>query len=154
MLPIGRMKDVMITGFGQSELDDYAARAAALQDRYIVKDPNSHTGMFFRSDHFAFALKGVPSLYARGNTDSRKYGKEWAAAQEKDYIENKYHKPADNYEPDKWDMEDIAEDARLAFIIGYGLSFSGIFPEWKPTSEFKNLRTKYLHPIPNHLFTE
>jgi len=142
MLPAGRMKDVMITGFGQSELDDYAARAATLQDRYIVKDPNSHTGMFFRSDHFAFVLKGVPSLYARGNTDSRQYGKEWAAAREKDYIENRYHKPADNYEPDKWDMEGIAEDARLAFNIGYELAFSRKFPVWKSTSEFKNLRNK------------
>jgi Zn-dependent M28 family amino/carboxypeptidase len=142
MLPIGRMKDVMITGYGQSELDDYAARAAKMQDRYVVKDPNSHTGMFFRSDHFAFASKGVPSLYARGNTDSREFGKEWAAAQEKDYIEHRYHRPADNYYPEKWDLEGIAEDARLAFNIGYELAISAKFPKWKPGSEFKNLRNK------------
>jgi Zn-dependent M28 family amino/carboxypeptidase len=142
MLPIGRMKDVMITGFGQSELDDYTARAAALQDRYVVGDPNSHTGMFFRSDHFAFASKGVPSLYARGNTDSREFGRDWAAAQEKDYIENRYHKPADNYEPDKWNLEGIAEDAELAFTIGYELAFSRKFPEWNANSEFRNLRNR------------
>ncbi len=142
MLPLGKMRDFMITGFGQSELDDYAAKAAALQDRYVVKDPNSHTGMFFRSDHFAFASKGVPSLYARGSTDSREFGREWATAREKDYIENRYHKPADNYEPDKWNLEGITEDAELAFNIGFELAFSGKFPKWKANSEFKNLRNK------------
>ena len=49
MLPIGRMKDVMITGYGQSDLDDLVARVAEKQDRYIFPDPNPHTGMRRRS---------------------------------------------------------------------------------------------------------
>jgi len=140
LLPIGRMKDLMITGYGQSELDDYAREAAKEQDRYVAADPNPHTGMYFRSDHFSFAKKGVPSLFARGNTDSREHGKEWAAKMERDYIENKYHRPADNYDPLTWDLEGVAEDARLAFTIGYSLSMSGSYPRWKPGSEFKSLR--------------
>jgi Zn-dependent M28 family amino/carboxypeptidase len=140
LLPIGRMKDVMITGFGQSELDDYAGKVAAEQDRYITGDPNSHTGMYFRSDHFSFAKKGVPSLYARGNTDSRQYGKEWTARMGRDYIENRYHRPADNYDPEKWNFEGIAEDAKLAFSVGYRLATSDIFPQWRPVSEFKGIR--------------
>jgi Zn-dependent M28 family amino/carboxypeptidase len=140
ILPLGRMKDVMITGYGQSELDDYIRDAAAGQDRYVTGDPNSHTGMYFRSDHFPFAKKGVPALFARGNTDSREYGKEWAAEQEKDYIKNRYHKPADNFNPETWNFEGIAEDAELAFIVGYKLSTSDVFPGWKSGSEFKKLR--------------
>jgi Zn-dependent M28 family amino/carboxypeptidase len=140
LLPIGRMKDVMITGYGQSELDDYVRKAAADQDRYVTGDPNSYTGMYFRSDHFPFAKKGVPALFARGNTDSREFGKEWAAEQEKDYIKNRYHKPSDNYEPEKWNFEGIAEDAQLAFTIGYELTTSDLFPGWKSGSEFKKLR--------------
>ena len=142
MLPIGKMKDVMITGYGQSELDEYAARAALAQDRYITGDPNPHTGMYFRSDHFAFAAKGVPSLFARGNIESRKYGKEWAAGQEKDFILNIYHRPADNYYPEKWDLEGIAEDAGFAFTIGYELATSDHFPGWNSGSEFKHLRNR------------
>ena len=140
ILPIGRMRDVMITGYGQSDLDDMIAEAAGEQDRYVAKDPNSQTGMYFRSDHFSFAKKGVPSMFARGNVDSRQHGKEWAAMMEKDYIENRYHRPADNYEPDKWDMNGIVEDARLAFKVGYRLANSDFFPAWKTGSEFKNLR--------------
>jgi Zn-dependent M28 family amino/carboxypeptidase len=140
LLPIGRMRDVMITGYGQSELDDYVRNAAIDQDRYVTGDPNSHTGMYFRSDHFPFAKKGVPALFARGNTDSREFGKDWASEQEKDYIKNRYHKPSDNYEPEKWNFEGIAEDAELAFTVGYELSTSDVFPGWKSGSEFKKLR--------------
>jgi len=140
MLPIGRMKDIMITGYGQSDLDDYIGTAATDQERYVTGDPNSHTGMYFRSDHFPFAKKGVPALFARGNTDSREFGKEWAAEQEKDYIKNRYHKPADNFNPETWNFEGIAEDAELAFTVGYKIVTSDVFPEWKPGSEFKKQR--------------
>ncbi len=142
VLPIGRMRDVMVTGFGQSELDDYLAVAAANQDRYIFPDPNAHTGMYFRSDHFSFAKKGVPALYARGNCDSREYGKDWAAEQEKDYLDRKYHKAADNYYPEIWDMAGIAEDAQISFDIGYQLANSDKWPAWKEGSEFKSLRSE------------
>jgi Zn-dependent M28 family amino/carboxypeptidase len=140
MLPLGRMKDIMITGYGQSDLDDYVRDAAADQDRYVTGDPNSHTGMYFRSDHFPFAKQGVPALFARGNTDSREFGKEWAAEQEKDFIKNRYHKPADNFNPETWNFKGIAEDAELAFTVGYKIVTSDVFPEWKPGSEFKKLR--------------
>ena len=142
MLPLGRMKDVMITGYGQSELDDYVRTAAAKQDRYVTGDPNPHTGMFFRSDHFSFAAKGVPSLFARGNVESRNNGREWTASQEQEYLNKRYHKPADNYEPEKWDLEGIAEDAKLAFDIGYQLINTDYFPKWKEGSEFKKIREK------------
>lgn len=140
LLPVGRMKDVMVSGLGQSDLDNYLERAAARQGRYITGDPHSYAGMYFRSDHFAFVRKGVPSMFARGNTDSREFGKEWALDQEVNYITNKYHKPADNYEPDKWNFEGIAEDAALAFIVGYELATSGYYPKWNSGSEFKKLR--------------
>lgn len=140
MLPEGLMKDVMITGYGQSTLDEMIAEAAALQNRYILPDPNSQTGMYFRSDHFPFAKKGVPAAFARGNYDSREHGKEWAAKMEKDYLDNRYHRPADNYEPDKWDMKGIVEDAQLEFMVGYKLVTSDYFPTWKSGSEFRNVR--------------
>lgn len=140
MLPIGRMKDVMITGFGQSDLDDMLSVAASEQGRYIIRDPNSQTGMYFRSDHFSFAKKGIPSAFARGNVESREHGREWASKMEQDYINNRYHRPADNYEPDKWDMTGIAEDAKLCFSVGYRLANSDFFPEWKQGSEFRYVR--------------
>ena len=139
MLAIGRMKDIMVTGYGQSELDDMLAEAAARQGRYILPDPTPETGMYFRSDHFPFALIGVPSLFARGNCDSREHGQEWAAAREKEYLTGMYHKPADNYYP-AMDFDGIAEDARAAFEVAWRIATSDIRPQWKTGSEFANIR--------------
>jgi Zn-dependent M28 family amino/carboxypeptidase len=140
MLAIGRMNDIMVTGYGQSELDDMLAVAAVKQGRYLLPDPAPETGMYFRSDHFPFALIGVPSLFARGNCDSREHGKEWAAEKEKEYLTTMYHKPADNYYPEM-DFEGIAEDAKAAFEVAWRIVTSDMRPDWKPDSEFANIRS-------------
>ncbi len=140
ILPIGRMKDIMITGYGQSELEDLLAETALKQDRYIMPDPHPETGMFFRSDHFPFARIGVPVLFARGNCDSRENGKEWADAQEKLYLTERYHKPADNYFPEM-NFDGIEEDAKVIFEVAYKIVQSNMRPGWKPGSEFTNART-------------
>jgi Zn-dependent M28 family amino/carboxypeptidase len=95
---------------------------------------------YFRSDHFPFALIGVPSLFARGNCDSREHGKEWAADKEKEYLSTMYYKPADNYYPEM-DFEGIAEDAKAAFEVAWRIVTSDIRPAWKPDSEFANIRS-------------
>ncbi len=136
LLPIGRMKDVTITGYGQTDLDSIVRIVAERQDRYLTGDPDSHTGMYFRSDQFSFVQKGIPSLYCKGSVDSREYGKEWAAMQNRDYLDNRYHRPADNYDPESFNFDGIAEDAALAFMIGYDIANSDYFPRWRKGSEF------------------
>ena len=148
MLPLGPMKDVMITGYGQSELDDLVKEAALRQDRYVVPDPTPQTGMFYRADHFAFAKAGVPALFARGNTHHREHGIEWTAQKEKEWLENYYHKPTDKYDPETWNLEGVAEDARLAFYIGWKLANSNHFPNWKEGSEFKAIRDTMMQKQP------
>ncbi len=139
MLPYGKMKDVMVTGYGQSELEDYLAKAAKKQGRYILPDPNPHTGMFFRSDHFSFVKAGVPSLFARGNCEHFGKGKDWMQEKENEWIKKCYHKPADEYN-ESWDLTGVADDAKLLFMVGYKLSNEISFPKWKAGSEFKHLR--------------
>ncbi len=144
MLPYGRYKDVMVTGYGQSTLDDLLAEAAARHDRYIYPDPNPQTGMYYRSDHFPFAQKGVPALFARGNCHSREHGKEWARQKEQFWLENRYHDPSDEYNPQTWDLRGIRDDARLFFEVGYELARSQSFPRWKEGSEFKKVRQRMI----------
>jgi len=144
LLPFGPYKDIMITGYGQSELDDYIKRFAEKYDRYVLPDPNPHTGMYYRADHFSFARAGVPAMFARGNCDSREYGKEWAAQMEQEWLNYYYHKPTDEYDPKTWSFEGIVEDAKLMFRIGYELANSDYFPKWKEGSEFKKIRENYM----------
>jgi len=142
MIPMGRMKDVMITGYGYSELDAYVDSAAKTQDRYICDDTHPERGMFFRSDHLPFAQMGVPVMYGRGNTDSRQYGKKWADSVESKYVTEIYHHPADNYDEKSWNVEGLMEDTKLFFAVGYKLSNVSTFPQWKDGIEYKDVRQK------------
>ncbi|MDP3313789.1 M28 family peptidase [Lutibacter sp.] len=139
MFPYGKTKDVMVTGYGQSDLDDLLEIEAKKQDRYLLPDPNSHTGMFFRSDHFSFAKEGVPALFARSYHDHYEKGKEWMRAKEKEYLSDKYHKTTDEFEED-WDLSGVVLDSQLLFNLTYNLSNSNTYPKWKESSEFKNVK--------------
>ncbi len=141
LLAFGPMRDVTITGYGQSELDDYARTAAKEQNRYVIPYQHPETGSFYRSDHFSFAKVGVPALYASGSFESRLHGKAFAETQRKDFEEKSYHQPSDQYDP-KWDLRGAEQDARLLFRIGQKLASETTFPQWKPGSEFKATREK------------
>ena len=139
LLPVGKYKDVTVTGLGQSELDRYVADAAQEQDRYVAPDLQPENGMYFRSDHFNFARAGVPSLFIKGWQDSREHGKKWAEERIQEYWATAYHKPDDEYNEHQ-DFSGIAEDAQLFFKIGYRLANEKVYPQWSEKSEFKKLR--------------
>ena len=136
----GRLKDLTVIGHGQSELDDYAERAAKSQGRYIVPDMDPGKGYFFRSDHFSFAKVGVPALYASGDYDLREGGVEKMTEMKNTYNTEHYHLPTDEYDPDTWDLAGIVEDAKLMYQIGLEIANDGNWPEWKDGSEFKAIR--------------
>ena len=135
----GKMKDITVIGYGQSELDDYVETVAAEQGRTVRPDPKPERGSFYRSDHFSFAKQGVPALYTGMGIDHVEHGEAWTLEKRDTYIAEKYHKPADNYDPD-WDLTGAIDDLRLLFIIGHRLSMETTFPNWKEGSEFKAKR--------------
>jgi len=141
-LPLGRMKDVTIYGYGQSELDEYVARAAGEQGRYVMPEPSPENGMYFRTDHFSFAKRGVPAMFAKGWSDQAIHGKQWTAAQIQRYWAGHYHRPSDEYDPETADLEGIVEDAKLFFKIGHALATGDDYPRWREGSEFRKIRAK------------
>jgi len=146
MQPIGKTKDIVVVGFGQSDLEDYLVTAAKKQGREVVKDPNPSAGYYFRSDHFNFAKVGIPALYTEGGEVLVGNGTLNAGKLLKeDYTKNRYHAPADNFEPDKWNFSGMIEDLRLLFDVGYTISNETTFPSWKSGSEFKAIREKSLN---------
>ena len=140
----GPMKDLTVVGHGQSELDEYAERAAKKQDRYIIPDPDPGKGYFFRSDHFNFAKIGIPALYCEGGADHAEKGKEYAEEMKMDYLTNRYHKPQDNYDPDA-DLRGLTNDIMIFYEVGYELANSEEWPQWKEGSEFKSIRDAYMN---------
>jgi Zn-dependent M28 family amino/carboxypeptidase len=136
----GKMKDLTITGYGQSEMDEYAKEAALKQNRYIIPDPEAEKGYFFRSDHFNFAKIGIPALFAKGSYEGFNFSIEEVKKYKEYYRTNIYHQPSDGYNPETTELSGIQLDLQLFFNIGLKLSNEDYFPKWYDNSEFKVAR--------------
>ncbi len=135
----GPMRDIVVVGYGNSELDGYLAQAAAGQNRTVVPDPEAEKGYFYRSDHFPLAKQGIPALYTDTGSDHVEHGVEWTQQKKDQWIAEHYHKPSDEYEP-SWDLSGAIEDIQLVFAIGFRLAGETTFPNWMEGTEFKAKR--------------
>ncbi|WP_417468451.1 M28 family metallopeptidase [Maricaulis sp.] len=139
IMPNPRSRDVVVVGFGASELEDVLAEEAALQDRYLAPDPHPEAGYFYRSDHISIAKHGVPMLYADAGSDLREGGTEAGEAAGMDYNINHYHAPSDEYSAD-WAMDGMTESVTLLYSVGARLANSEAWPNWYEGNEFRGLR--------------
>ena len=139
----GPMSDIVVVGYGASELDDYLAAAAESQDRVLVPDPDAEKGYYYRSDHFSLAKQGVPALYTDTGDDHLEHGPEWTRKQKDEFTSTHYHRPSDEYR-EEWDLTGALDDIKLWFTVGYTIANESSFPNWKEGSEFKAIRDGYM----------
>jgi Zn-dependent M28 family amino/carboxypeptidase len=139
----GRTNDVVVVGYGSSELEKDLEAAAAKQGRVLVQEPTPEKGYYYRSDHFNLAKKGVPMIYAKSGVDSVAHGKEWGLAQQADYVSNRYHKPSDEFDPN-WDLSGAVQDLEMYFAMSYAWSQESAFRNWYPGNEFRAIRDRSL----------
>ena len=139
----GRTRDLTIIGLGLSDLDDVVRRAAAGQGRVVKADPMPEKGSYFRSDHFPFARKGVPSIHAGGGVEFVGQPADYGKRVLQDYIRSDYHKPSDAVRPD-WDLGGAVEDLTLYLRVGYEVASAPTWPEWKPGAQWKPLRDEMM----------
>ncbi|WP_435419009.1 M28 family metallopeptidase [Parerythrobacter aurantius] len=135
----GPSKDVTVVGQGKSRLEEFLEAALAADGRTITPDPSPEAGYYYRSDHFAFAKRGVPMLYVDGGEDLKEGGRAAGAAAATDYRENRYHGPKDEYSED-WDWSGVMADLQLFYRIGRMLADSSSWPNWAEGDEFKAKR--------------
>ena len=139
ILPTPPSKDIIVVGYGASELEDLLKDAADKQGRYLKADPEPEKGYFYRSDHISLAKKGVPMLYADGGVDLVDGGVEAGEAYGTDYREHRYHQPSDEYSED-WDLSGMVQTAEVLYDVGAAMAFSDIWPNWYDGNEFRALR--------------
>ncbi|NNL95811.1 MAG: M20/M25/M40 family metallo-hydrolase [Xanthomonadales bacterium] len=140
----GKMSDVVVIGFGGSEMEDILADVAGQAGRTVTPEATPEKGFYYRSDHFNFAKKGVPILYARGGTVHREYGAEYITRLNAEYVANRYHAPADEVRDD-WDIEAAVEDLHLFYMIGAKVANSDAWPQWYEGNEFRAIREASMH---------
>ncbi|WP_375291882.1 M28 family metallopeptidase [Qipengyuania sp.] len=137
----GPARDVTVVGPGKSELDSYLNAALVADGRVATPNPKPEAGYYYRSDHFAFAKRGVPMLYIDGGEDLVKGGRAAGEAIAGDYTENRYHGPNDEYDPN-WDWSGVMADLQLYYRIGRSLAETSAWPNWVPGDEFRAIRDK------------
>lgn len=135
----GPAKDVTVVGPGKSQLDAFLLAGLEADGRRITPDAKPEAGYYYRSDHFAFAKLGVPMLYIDGGEDLIAGGKDAGAAVAKDYTDNRYHGPKDEFN-EAWDWSGVMADLQLYYRIGRSLAMSTSWPNWNEGDEFKGVR--------------
>lgn len=137
----GPTRDMVVIGYGSSELEDVLAATLEDSGRRVVEEPTPEAGFYYRSDHFNFARAGIPSLYAKSGVEHVELGADHVSAIERDYRDNRYHKPGDEFDPD-WDFRGAAQDAEALYRVGRYLAESDAWPNWYEGNEFRALRDR------------
>ena len=135
----GVSNDVTVVGPGKSYLDDFLAKALEDDGRVATPNPSPEAGYYYRSDHFAFAKRGVPMLYVDGGEDLVEGGREAGEAAAKDYRDNRYHGPKDEFD-ENWNWDGVMADLQLFYRLGRMLGNSTSWPNWVEGDEFKGAR--------------
>ena len=137
--PSGLSNDMVVIGYGASELEDLLELELKKQNRYVNPDPTPEKGFFYRSDHISFAKRGVPMLYSNNGSDLVDGGRDKAFNLAYDYTANHYHQPSDEYN-NNWNMEGIEQTVNTIFNISNDLANSSDWPNWYEGNEFKAIR--------------
>jgi Zn-dependent M28 family amino/carboxypeptidase len=139
--PSGLARDFTTSGNAPLTLQDELIAVGKTLDRSYSPDPRPEAGSFYRSDHFPFALRGVPAISFGGGQDLVDGGVEAGQAWRRTYTAERYHQPADEFDPN-WDRRGFVADGILLYKLGDKLANSRLWPEWKPGAEFKAERDK------------
>jgi Zn-dependent M28 family amino/carboxypeptidase len=140
----GPVKDAVLVGRGQSEMEDYLATAAKAQGRTVTDENHPERGLFYRADHFSFAKRGVPVLLNMAlagaydmQNGGRATGEKWLSS----FTASCYHQTCDAWSA-SWDLRGAAQEADLFHAIGARLANSREWPQWNPSSEFAKVRAQ------------
>ena len=138
LLPIGVPTSVVANGSERTSFYPVVEKTAAAFGLQIQPDNAPMAGIYYRSDHFSFARFGVPAFSVDEGTLFAGHTAEWGKQQKKDYDDQRYHRPTDEYRPEM----DFRADAKLAqfgFLLGWQ-ALSSAPVTWKPGDEFEAAR--------------
>jgi Zn-dependent M28 family amino/carboxypeptidase len=137
--PYGAWERMAVTGFGNTELEEPLARAAARLGRTLQDDGAPQLGAFYRADNYPFVKRGVPGFLAVGNPDNARAETDPDVAKLYEYGRTRYHQPGDEYDSATWRMEGIEGDARILFEFAWRVADDRRVPNWRWSSPFRAL---------------
>ena len=135
----GRVRDLNVTGDNKSSLGPALAQLVKSEGIRLSPDAHPEQGHFYRSDHFSFAIAGIPSVSIGGGTDYMGRPPGWGLKQAEDYTAHRYHQPSDDYRSD-FDLSGAAQLAEIVYRFGLSLGNARTVPTWNADAEFKAAR--------------
>jgi hypothetical protein len=138
-LALGAARNLDLIGPGRTPLEHDLARVAAARGLRLDPEVNSEAGWYYRSDHFAFAQKGVPTVYFRAGKDLLRGGLEAGEAIVAAYNTRCYHQTCDEFNP-RWNLAGAAQEGTIAYDLGREIASGGRWPSWNAGSEYEKLR--------------
>lgn len=142
----GKSRDFVVTGKGNSELEDMLKVYADQQGRVLTEEGNPAGGYYFRSDHFNFAKAGVPALYAKGGNDLLEGGVEAGKAASEEYAK-RYHQASDEMH-EGWKLDGVVQDLQALYGVGKDLAVEDKWPNWYEGNPFKAARDAMMKAEP------
>jgi Zn-dependent M28 family amino/carboxypeptidase len=142
----GETSDVTYIGMGKSSLDAVVKEGVDYQHRVLKGDDFPDRGHFYRSDQFNLARIGVPAIYLNPGVDVIGKPEGWGRAQQEEYTAKRYHQPSDEYD-ESWNLDGLAQDARLGFLCGVTIANADQMPTWNPGDEFEAARKAALQAV-------
>ena len=130
-----------VVGSGRTTLEDNFAAIAKEQGLRVDDEPNPEAGWYFRSDHFAFARRGVPALSFRAGRDLVNGGVPAGNAIVGPYNQLRYHQPNDAFDP-AWTFAGTAQEASVALTLGQRIANTTDWPGWKPGNSYAAIRAE------------
>jgi Zn-dependent M28 family amino/carboxypeptidase len=135
----GPTRDIVILGLRKSNLGTLFVEAAREQARVVLPDQMPEQGSFYRCDHFSFARIGVPCCTLDFGHDAIGKPEGWVKERIDEYIENHYHQPSDEYDP-QWNLQGAVMDLQLLFQVAMKVANQEEMPQWTPGDEFEVTR--------------
>jgi Zn-dependent M28 family amino/carboxypeptidase len=133
---LGETRDLNVLGDTKSSLGPQIAELVRPRGMRLSPDDHPERGYFYRSDHFAFAKVGVPSVSIGEGSDFVGRPAGWGAAQNEDYTTNRYHQPGDAYRAD-WDLKGAVQLTGIVLDLTRSLANSREWPVWASDAEFR-----------------
>jgi Zn-dependent M28 family amino/carboxypeptidase len=135
-----------IVGFGaeHSTIGAHLTDVSGALGIKVIPDPIPDEKIFYRSDHYSFVERGVPSLMLLGAPEGDP--QIWIN-RSKEWEKTDYHQPGDVIQPN-WAWEGAKTVADVMAIMSWRISENPKMPEWLPTSRFAELERGNTKEIP------
>jgi len=139
--PRGAPEEVEVSGAERTTFYPWV-QATAKEFRLAIRpDARPEAGHFYRSDHFSLARVGIPSFSINEGMKFKGHDEAWGIAQDKDYTQNRYHQPSDEYRPEM-DFTGDSAMARFGFALGWEAASLPRLVGWQRGDEFEAARMK------------